>query len=93
MQNLMQNLMKKIFQNEFVNKLLIAFFIIQPIFDIKLFYNSISTLIRVIIIFGFFLYYFIKQKNKKKYYLLIYPFLISIYFIFHHINAVIFLDL
>ena len=66
---------------------LIVFLIIQPIFDLKIFYNSISTLIRVVIILGLFSYYFLSSKNNKKYYLLIYPLLVFVYFIFHHINA------
>ncbi len=88
-------MMKKLKENNAINNILILFLIIQPIFDIKIFYNSISTLIRVIIIFALFLYYFfIKKDNsntllcgKKKYFLLIYPILIGIYFIFHQINA------
>lgn len=82
-------MMKKLKENNAINNILILFLIIQPIFDIKIFYNSISTLIRVIIIFALFLYYFfIKKDNsntllcgKKKYFLLIYPILIGIYFI------------
>lgn len=73
--------------NNLINKILVVFLIIQPIFDIKPFYNSISTLIRVIIIFALFTYYFFTSKNNKKYWLLIYPILIGIYFIFHHLNA------
>lgn len=68
--------MKKIDLEKFGNimkKILIAFFIIQPIFDMKYFYNSISTLIRVILVFAIFAYYFITSKNKKKYLLLLYP--------------------
>lgn len=79
-------------KNFMVNKntikiILIVFLIIQPIFDLKLFYGSISTLIRILFIIFFFLYYFVKSKNRKKYFLLIYPLLIVIYFIFHHLNA------
>lgn len=70
-----------------IKKLLILFIIIQPIFDLKIFYNSISTLIRVIFISLFFLYYFCYSKNSEKYYLLIYPLLIVIYFILHNLNA------
>ena len=80
-------------KNKLINKLLIVFLIIQPIFDIKIFYNSISTLIRVIIILGLFLYYFITDKNKKKYYMLIYPCLIGVYFCMHHLNALHFTSL
>ena len=73
--------------NIIIKNILIIFIIIQPIFDLKIFYNSISTLIRVIFISLFFLYYFFKDATKKKYLLLIYPLLIMIYFIFHHFNA------
>ena len=80
-------------KNKYINKLLIGFLIAQPIFDIKIFYNSISTLIRVIIISSIFLYYFITDKNKKKYYMLIYPCLLGIYFCLHHVNAIHFTSL
>lgn len=76
-----------------IKNLLILFLIVQPIFDLKLFYGSISTLIRVFFVVLFFLYYFIKNKNRKKYFLLIYPLLIAIYFIFHHLNALNFTSL
>ena len=76
-----------IFKETSIKFILIVFIIIQPIFDLKIFYNSISTLIRVIFISLFFLYYFINDKNTKKYWLFIYPFLIILYFIFHHLNA------
>lgn len=79
--------------NNIINKILAVFLIIQPIFDIKPFYNSISTLIRVIIIYTLFAYYFFTSKNKKKYYLLIYPILLGIYFIFHHLHALNFYSL
>ena len=79
--------MKKINLNNLMYKILIVFLIIQPIFDIKFFYNSISTLIRVIVIFALFLYYFLTSKSKHKFWLLIYPCLLGIYFIFHHLNA------
>lgn len=75
------------------NKLLIIFLIAQPIFDFKIFYNSISTLIRVIIIFALFGYYFFTSKNKHKYWLLIYPCLLGVYFVFHHLNALEFTSL
>ena len=79
--------MKKINLNNLMYKILIVFLIIQPIFDIKFFYNSISTLIRVIVIFALFSYYFLTSKSKHKFWLLIYPCLLGIYFIFHHLNA------
>lgn len=79
--------MKKLNLNSLMHKILIVFLIIQPIFDIKFFYNSISTLIRVIVIFALFSYYFLTSKSKHKFWLLIYPCLLGIYFIFHHLNA------
>lgn len=85
--------MKKLNLNSLMHKILIVFLIIQPIFDIKFFYNSISTLIRVIVIFTLFFYYFFTSKNKHKFWILIYPALLGIYFIFHHINALNFYSL
>lgn len=76
-----------------IKNLLILFLIVQPLFDLKIFYGSISTLIRVSFVVLFFLYYFFKSTNKKKYLLLIYPILIGIYFIFHHLNALKFTSL
>ena len=83
-----QNIIKKDNFLKIINFILIAFLLIEPVFDLKIFYNSISTLIRVIV-FGilFLFYFFIIDKNKKKYLLLIYPFLLIIYIFFHHINA------
>lgn len=80
-------MMKNLKINNVFDKILIVFLLVQPIFDIKIFYNSISTLIRVIIIFALFLYYFITSKNKHKYWLFLYPLLLGVYFIFHHLNA------
>ena len=79
--------MKQINSKLNLKNILIFFMIIQPFFDLKIFYNSISTLIRVIFISLFFLYYFVKSNNRKKYFLLIYLLLITVYFILHHINA------
>lgn len=79
--------MNKIKLNDLINKILIIFLLIQPIFDMKIFYNSISTLIRVIVIFTLFAYYFFTSKNRHKYLLIIYPCLLGVYFIFHHLNA------
>ncbi len=67
--------------------ILIIFLIIQPIFDLKIFYNSISTLIRVVVIGILFIICFILDNNKKKYWFLLYFGILIIYFILHHINA------
>lgn len=89
--NLRLNNFKDFFYNKKTQKKLgifiFIFLIIQPLFDLKFFYNSISTLIRVIIIGVLFLFYFFTSSNKKKYWLLLYLLSITTYFIFHHINA------
>lgn len=85
--------MKKIKVEAILENIIIIFLIIQPIFDLKIFYNSISTLIRTVIIIVFFLIYFIKSNNKRKYLLLIYSVILGIYAIFHHINAMNFTSL
>lgn len=79
--------MKKLNKEEILEKILIIFLVMQPIFDLKIFYNSISTLIRTIFIAILFGIYFFYSKNKKKYILIIYPILLCVYFIFHHFNA------
>lgn len=86
-------MMKNLKINNLINKILIIFLLIQPIFDLKFFYNSISTLIRVIIILALFVYYFFTSKEKTKYWLFLYPLTIGIYFIFHHLNALHFTSL
>ena len=88
-----QDFLKKENFQKAINFILVAFLIIQPIFDLKIFYNSISTLIRVLIIGILFLFYFFKDKNKKKYLLLIYPLILIIYIFFHHINCIHFTSL
>lgn len=69
---------------------LIIFLIIQPIFDLKIFYNSYSTLIRTVIITLFCFILFLKDKNKKKYYAFAYLVCLGIFFVFHNYNAVVF---
>lgn len=90
---MMQKIKNYITHNCTIKNILILFLIVQPIFDLKIFYGSISTFIRVFFIFLFFIYYFINSKNKKKYFLFFYPILILIYFIFHHLNALKFTSL
>ncbi len=72
---------------KFMEYFIIIFLVIQPIFDLKVFYNSISTLIRTIIIGIIFLIYFVKDKSKKKNILITYVSVIVLYIIAHHINA------
>lgn len=84
---MIKNKLNKEKTTKILNVMLVIFLIIQPIFDLKPFYNSISTLIRVVAVFTLFLIHFIIDENKKKWYLLLYPIIVFIYFIFHHINA------
>ena len=74
---------------EKIRKLLMLFMITYPIFDIKYFYNSVTTLIRIIIVFILFLsvIYFKKESRKKLKWLILYYGLVGIYTIFHHLNA------
>ena len=93
----MYNNLKNFFNTEktqkYLNIFVFIFLVVQPIFDLKIFYNSISSLIRVIIIGMLFLLYFFISSNKKKYWLILYPLIILIYFVFHHINAMTFTSL
>lgn len=79
--------MKKMAVDKVITNVLIMYLIIQPIFDLKIFYNSYSTLIRIISIGIIFIYYFLKEKTKNKIYMLAYTSLIFIYFLLHNINA------
>ena len=83
----MQNL-KKLFSQEMLINYVFIFYILSIILDLHLFYNSISTLIRVVIITILFLIIFIFYSNKKEKRLLIAYFLaLSVYIIMHLINV------
>ena len=70
-------------------RLLLLLLCIYPIFSLKILYNNYATLAQIIIIVLFFLWLFFinntARKNTK--YLLIYTFILVIYGIFHHLNA------
>jgi len=66
---------------------IVIFICIQPIFDIKIFYSSTATLIRVIIIGMLFSYCFFKDRSKKKYLFFVYITILIIYFILQFLNA------
>lgn len=87
MQNKFKIFLSKFKKNNYLDLFVSIFLVIQPIFDLKIFYNSISTLIRVIIISILFLLYFFSDSCKNKYWLFLYPVFLTVYFIFHHINA------
>lgn len=68
--------------------LVLLFLIIQPIFELVPFYNSYTTLFRIIVIFLFFLYALIKNKDKKVIIgFLIYFVTVFLYFIIHNMHA------
>jgi len=81
------NLKNKLNKIITVENLFIIYLAIQPIFDLKIFYNSISTFIRIILATAFFMHYFIKNKSNKKFLILIYPIILGIYFIIHDWNC------
>jgi len=73
--------------NRYIESFMILFICLQPIFDLKIFYNSISTLIRVIIFGLFFCFFFLKDKNKNRFKILIYLLILGVYFLLHNWNA------
>lgn len=80
--------MKKINKRNLLENFIIIFLAIQPIFDFKIFYNSISTLIRTIIIIFLFCIYCIKNPKKQRIIMLIYVFVTAVFLILHHLNAI-----
>lgn len=73
---------------------LMIFFCLSVVLDLHVFYNSISTLIRCILISLIFLIVFIKLSNKREIKLFIlYGACLLIYIIAHHINALNFTSL
>ncbi len=79
---------KKILSKNSLTNLVFIFYIISIVLDLHLFYNSISTLIRVVIITILFLIIFLFYSNKKEKKLLIAYFLaLSVYIVLHLINV------
>lgn len=71
-----------------LTKCLMIFFCLSIILDLHVFYNSISTMIRVILISLIFLIVFIKLSSKKDIKLFIlYGACLLIYIVVHHLNA------
>ena len=86
-------LFKKIDDKTLINLFLIVF-AISTFLDLHIFYNSISTLIRSIIITIFFSYILLTRKNYsdiKKF--ILYGIVLLVYLLFHHINALYFKSL
>jgi len=82
------NKLKKLFSKEMLINYIFVFYIISIFLDLHIFYNSISTLIRVIIISLIFLTIFIKYANSKERKLILFYLLLNIvYIIFHLLNV------
>ncbi|MDD2409533.1 MAG: WecB/TagA/CpsF family glycosyltransferase [Bacilli bacterium] len=80
--------MNKILDKSNLIKAVLVLYTLSIILDLHIFYNSISTLIRLGIISIIFLIIFIKYSNKKERNLfLIYFFFLFVYSIAHFINA------
>lgn len=80
---------------EILKKFLFIFLLTFPIFEIIFFYNSITTLLRVIfilILYGLLLY-FSKEARKSIKWLILYFLLLGIYFFCHHFHALHFTSL
>ena len=82
------NKFSKLFTKEKLINYVFIFYLISIILDLHIFYNSISTFIRVIIISILFLIIFFKYATKKeRLWLILYFLLLFIYIFFHLWNA------
>ncbi len=81
--------MKYFFKMENLKKIVFFLLITFPIFEITFFYNSITTLIRVIVILFCFIWLLCISKESRKIikYLLFYFALLGIYFLCHHFHS------
>ena len=78
----------KFFNKEHLTTYLMIFYILSIVLDLHIFYNSISTLIRVIFISIIFLIIFFRDASKKeKKLILSYFLLLTIYLILHIIHV------
>lgn len=76
--------------NEFnLKKIIFLFLITLPIFELQIFYNSFTTIIRMFIIIACLIWLLIVNKESRKYlkYLFVFYLLLFVYGIFHHLNA------
>lgn len=79
---------QRIFSKEMLLNYIVIFYVISIVLDLHIFYNSISTLIRIIIISMFFLIIFIKYATRKeKKILIIYFILLFLYIMIHIFNT------
>src|SRR5574344_1662033 len=74
---------------EFLKKIVLILFSLSIILDLHIFYNSISTLIRLFFIVLLFIIIVVKYSNKKeRIFLISYFAIVFIYFFIHDINCV-----
>lgn len=81
--------MAKFLNIETLQKIIVLFFITFPIFDCILFYNSITTLLRVTIVVFLWLGLLYVSKESRKVILptILYMIILGIYFLLHHFHA------
>ena len=72
--------MQKILSKQYLSTLTLILYVLSVFLDLHIFYNSISTLIRTVVISLLFIIIFIKFSNKKKedYFIFILFFLVYI---------------
>ncbi len=72
-----------------LKKLFLIFIATYPIFDMQLFYNSYTTLGRIVFLGLLLIMLLIYDKDSRKNlkYLIIYGGVVLVYFFFHHLNA------
>lgn len=87
--------MKQYFTLQNLKKVMFWFLITFPIFEIPFFYNSITTLVRMILLLLMFLWllFLVKKVRKTLKWLIGYFLLLGIYFFFHHFHALTFTSL
>ncbi len=79
---------KKVKKKITFNNILLIFLLIQPVLELYPFYNSFTSLFRVVCITLFFVYSLKKNYNKKILVsILIYLLIILLYFFFHNIHS------
>ncbi|MCI9234007.1 MAG: hypothetical protein HFH08_05380 [Bacilli bacterium] len=78
-----------------LKKVIFLFLVTFPIFEIMFFYNSITTLVRVILILVAYcwLLFVMKEARKSIKWVIVYLLLLGIYFLCHHFHALNFTSL
>lgn len=79
----------RFFSMDFLHKLFLWFMISYPVFDLFFFYNSFTTLGRILFLFALLgmLLLLSSEARRKFYYLILYGVLVLIYFLVHHFHA------